>query len=286
MGSGGGPKEHMETLGVLSLKEALGLVAGEVVSLTGAGGKTTLMFTLARELAKGGEGLVVSTTTAKIYEPSPEETEELFLGEEEALLKALDTAPGRLRHCTLASKRLPPSEGAPSSRPKLQGLSPELVGRIAAKKGVAYTIVEADGARGLPVKAPREWEPLIPPSTTLLIPVVGLDALGLPISEERVFAPDRVSALSGLPLGSRLTEEAVATLFHHPQGLAKGSPPGARIIPFINKVDSEKLIEKGRGLAYSILGIKERPIEIVLLGKARARDPVVEIIHRDILGGV
>lgn len=278
MGSRGAPYRDHEALGALSLKEALGLRAGEVVSLTGAGGKTTLMFTLARELREGGEGLVVSTTTTKIYEPLPDETEELFLGEEEALLRALDAAAGRLRHCTVASRRLSPAERGPSPRPKLQGVSPGFVGRISAREGVAYTIVEADGARGLPLKAPREGEPEIPPSTTLLIPVVGLDAIGLPISEESVFAPERVSALSGLALGSALTEDAIAKLFHHPQGLAKGSPLGARIIPFINKVDSEKLIEKGRRLAYSILAIKERPIEIVLLGRAKARAPVVEVI--------
>ncbi len=270
----------MPAKALLSLREALGLERGEVVSLTGAGGKTTLMFSLARELAGEGEGLVVTTTTTKIYEPLPGESEELYLGDEEALLRALHAARGKLRRCTVASKRLPP-EGGPPQRPKLQGVPPEFVGRIAACEAVAYTIVEADGARGLPVKAPRMGEPVIPPATTLLIPVVGLDAVGLPITEESVFAPGRVSALLGLPQGSLLQEGDLARLFHHPQGLAKGSPPQARIIPFINKVDTEKLIEKGKRLAYSILEIEDRPIGIVLLGRARARAPVVEVITRD-----
>ena len=55
------------------LIEALGLQAREVISLVGAGGKTTLMFRLAKELLLSGKR-VVTTTTTKILEPTPEET--------------------------------------------------------------------------------------------------------------------------------------------------------------------------------------------------------------------
>ena len=55
------------------LIESLDLRAREVISLVGAGGKTTLMFRLAKELVLTGEK-VVTTTTTKILEPSSEET--------------------------------------------------------------------------------------------------------------------------------------------------------------------------------------------------------------------
>ncbi|MGD8444111.1 MAG: hypothetical protein PVI94_11495, partial [Desulfobacterales bacterium] len=54
---------------MVSLREGLMLEGGGVVSLVGGGGKTTLMFKLARELSMTGES-VLTTTTTKIFEPS------------------------------------------------------------------------------------------------------------------------------------------------------------------------------------------------------------------------
>ena len=52
-----------------SLKHSLMLERGGVISIVGAGGKTTLMFRLARELSKDGDR-VLTTTTTKIYMPT------------------------------------------------------------------------------------------------------------------------------------------------------------------------------------------------------------------------
>jgi len=46
-----------------SLSEALGLQRREMISLTGAGGKTTLMFRLAKELSLAGKKVITTTTT-------------------------------------------------------------------------------------------------------------------------------------------------------------------------------------------------------------------------------
>ena len=55
-----------------SLGQALMLGDGGVISLVGAGGKTSLMFKLAHELSKTGEP-VLTTTTTKIFEPGPDQ---------------------------------------------------------------------------------------------------------------------------------------------------------------------------------------------------------------------
>ena len=47
----------------LTLTEALGIVADDVVALVGGGGKTTAMFRLAREIAERGEQALTTTTT-------------------------------------------------------------------------------------------------------------------------------------------------------------------------------------------------------------------------------
>jgi len=75
-----------------SLKEAFSIRKGEVISLVGAGGKSSLMQALADELAATG-GTVITTTTTKIFDwqaPSPhlivEADEDKMLG---LLLEAL-----------------------------------------------------------------------------------------------------------------------------------------------------------------------------------------------------
>src|SRR3990172_2004095 len=68
------------------LIDALGLKKREVISLTGAGGKTTLMFRLAKELSLKGKR-VVTTTTTKILEPASGETDRLFVDSDEERIK-------------------------------------------------------------------------------------------------------------------------------------------------------------------------------------------------------
>jgi probable selenium-dependent hydroxylase accessory protein YqeC len=44
-------------------------------------------------------------------------------------------------------------------------------------------VVEADGSRGRPVKAHADYEPVLPTTTTLVVAVLGMQALGLPAGE-------------------------------------------------------------------------------------------------------
>ena len=39
-------------------------------------------------------------------------------------------------------------------------------------------MIEADGAKRLPLKVPGEWEPVIPDFTDLVVGVIGMDAVG------------------------------------------------------------------------------------------------------------
>ena len=59
--------------------------------------------------------------------------------------------------------------------------------RIAGLRLADYIINEADGAARKPIKAPNATEPVIPTSTTLIVAVVGVDALNSPLSQEIAF---------------------------------------------------------------------------------------------------
>jgi len=255
----------------MKLKEALDIKSGEVISLVGGGGKTTLMFALSRELVSTGER-VITTTTTKILEPSSSETPLLLLEpEEEEVVNLLPHNLDKYGHITLAAQKLPSG--------KLNGISPALVIKLAESKQASYIIVEADGAAGRSLKAPNPTEPVIPGNTSLVIPVVGIDALGCNLTEKNVFRPEIVSKLTGLPLGAVISAEAIAILITHPEGITKGSPAHARIIPFINKVDLDEGLSKSRGLATKILRVRHPQIERVILGQVQFPQPVMEVVR-------
>ena len=255
----------------MSLAEALALGPRSVVSLVGAGGKTSLMFALARELAASG-GLVVTTTTTKILEPTPSQSDLLFIAEDDiALMEFVAGAARRHRRLvTLATAR--------HATGKLTGVAPALVDRLAELPEVSYVIVEADGAAGRPIKAPNATEPVIPASTTLTVAIAGVDALGVPLGEEQVFRAAIAAELLGLPMGSSLEAEAIAALILHPAGLAKGTPATARLVVYLNKVDVEGGLARGRAIAAALFQRGDARLERVVLGRARGAEPVAEVL--------
>jgi len=258
----------------MRLGEALDIKPGEVISLVGGGGKTTLMFALARELASS-DGCVITTTTTKILEPLPSQTPLLLLEvDEEEMIRLLLQNIDKYRHITLASERL--------ASGKLNGISPDLVVKLAKVNRVSYIIVEADGSAQKSLKAPNATEPVIPYNTSLVIPIVGIDAVGCRLTEENVFRPEIVSKLIGVPLDEVISAESIAFLITHHQGIIKGSPDQARIVPFINKVDLDNGLSKARDLASKTLAVRHPRIKQVILGQAQLPEPLVEVISSEV----
>ncbi len=63
------------------LCDLIDLPAHPLISIVGAGGKTTTMYTLASELAQRGGG-VITTTTTQIFFPEPGQTGALIVAAE------------------------------------------------------------------------------------------------------------------------------------------------------------------------------------------------------------
>jgi probable selenium-dependent hydroxylase accessory protein YqeC len=247
----------------------LSLESHEIIALTGGGGKTALLFALAKELQQRGSK-VITTTTTKIFEPDHEQAPSLVIeADQEKAMASVKEELLRNGHVTFAAHRFP--EG------KIGGVAPQLIGRMAQELSVDYIIVEADGALRLPLKAPGDQEPVIPSATTLLIPIVGIDAVGKPLNEEIAFRPERIAELTGTKLGDPITPHLIASLIVHPQGLCKGVPPEARIIPFINKVETTEGLHGAREVAQEVLE-EGHEIERVVLGRLFFHYPIVEII--------
>lgn len=97
-------------------------------------------------------------------------------------------------------------------------------------------VVEADGARGHPAKAPADHEPVIPATATLVVAVIGSDALGRVIADQ-CHRPLRVAAVVGCGPYERLTPERAAVLLTSERGGRRAVPAGARFAVLVTKVD-------------------------------------------------
>jgi probable selenium-dependent hydroxylase accessory protein YqeC len=253
-----------------SLIESLDLRPREVVSLVGAGGKTTFMYCLAKELLLVGKK-VVTTTTTKILEPSSEETPCLLVHSNEEKLRQLALQHlDHYRHITLARERI--------ESKKLKGISLGLVSLLWKAREIDMVIIEADGAAGRPAKAPREWEPVIPADTTLVVGLLGVDSVGRELNEENLFQAERISKLTGIRMGEKMTCEGMAILMLHPQGIFKGTPHSSRRVAIINKVDVPEGMIWGRAIGKEILRKGPTQIEKVILGRLKSEFPVAEVM--------
>ena len=115
---------------------------------------------------------------------------------------------------------------------KYSGPPVEFLGEIASRAMADVTLIEADGARQCPLKAPADHEPVVPACTTIVVPMAGLDALGQSISAPAVHRPELLLAISR---ESTVGPGVVADVLASPAGGMKGIPRGARLRPLLNK---------------------------------------------------
>lgn len=231
-----------------------------IVSFTGGGGKTSLMFHLAHRLARSGKR-VLTTTTTKIFVPDPEQSQTVLVNADpEAILMQASSCLQITRHITAAAQEY--------KNGKLRGFAPEVI-RIFLESGLFdWILVEADGAARRPLKAPAGHEPVIPPDTSVLVAVAGLEVLGQPLSEELVFRTGLAGSLMGLAMGDIITESALARLIFHPLGFFKGAPIHARRFIFLNKADSSERIERGGLVAGQLRQMESPAAEALIIGQA------------------
>ena len=243
-----------------SLKHSMRLKKGGVISLVGAGGKTTLMFRLARELSRQGAA-VLTTTTTKIYRPTRKQSPVVIVAESaNTVLKQARTVLKHHRHISAGSRIL-------HFQDKLKGFPPEVIDQLWQSGIFRWIIVEADGAAGRPLKAPAVHEPVIPKCAKWVLGIVGLEALGKPLIARWVFRPQLVSQVTGLAEGSILNESAIAGLLMDQNGILKNAPTWATRMVFLNQADSQGRLESGRKIAQILIRRKKSGIARILIGQ-------------------
>jgi probable selenium-dependent hydroxylase accessory protein YqeC len=214
------------------LSDLIDLPEQPLISLVGAGGKTTTMYTLARELAHRGKR-VITTTTTQIFTPAHDETEKLIVEDESvALLHRVKTAWEYHRHITVAS--------SVDHRGKLMGLPTAVPALLIQEAGADVVIIEADGARHRFIKAPAEHEPVVPPETNVALLLMSARAIHQPLNEEVAHRPERIAAVTGIHIGDMLTPAIIARLLTSEVGALKNIPASAQVYLLITHTASER----------------------------------------------
>ena len=225
----------------MNLVQALRLLPFPCLALVGAGGKTTALFQLARELAPP----VIVTATAHLAVEQAKLADRHIIARITADLNILKETP-RAGVILVTG----PIDGS-----RTQGISNGVTNWLHAF--CCYhdlpLLIEANGSRQKPLKAPAEHEPPIPPFVEMVIVVAGLSGLGKPLTDEWVYRAERFEQISKMAMGQIITIEEVARALSHPDGGLKNIPKDARRVALINQADTPELQARAKGLAEQLL---------------------------------
>jgi probable selenium-dependent hydroxylase accessory protein YqeC len=228
----------------MSLKRDLLLESGQMVALIGAGGKTTTLFRLAKELRDEGAKVMVTTTT-KIFKPSKPHVDRLFL------IQDIDAF--REQAAKITAPTIIGAGYSVDDEGKLLGLPSAWLDQLQQSRQFDSILVEADGAASRLFKVPSEIEPVVPIRCAVVIWVMAIKALGKPLNSDSVHRAERALALLGAPPDTQLTMEHVLQLVKHPLGCLKGIPTHCRKVGLLNQADSPNEIETAKELARDLM---------------------------------
>ncbi len=251
----------------MELTKALRVSPGQIVAFVGAGGKSASIRRLVEELTPKTPVLITTTTKLALNQTDLAVQHIILRSKEDVSL-----FPALLQEQSsvlVTGERL-------SEEPKWTAPAEDLVGDLLpmAVASGAVVLIEADGARGCSLKAPAEHEPVIPPFVDLVVPVMGLDAIGTELEGKLVYRPEQVRALLGIQKDQIIQPADAARILAHGNGSLKSVPASAKVRVILNKAETQKAVEHGREIAELIL--KTDRIGAVILTQARQADPVVE----------
>ena len=170
------------------LSPLLNLTDSQIITFIGGGGKTSLMNTLGKEFAKQGYPTLLTTTT-HIMKPD-------FLSDESYIenedLEQLANIFTNLKKNTLPLAALGIPEKMINDNIKWRSPSLDFCEKIAEFSNKFSTknpykslkiLCEGDGSKRLPIKLPKNGEPVFFPKTDTVIGIIGLSCLGKPMKE-------------------------------------------------------------------------------------------------------
>lgn len=205
----------------MKLGELLNLKKECIVSIVGAGGKTSLMFNLANDLKEDSKVLV--TTTTKIFLPSKNQYDYICLNKEYYL-----------NYSRISSKGIYVFGDSLNEAGKVVGLDSSTVETLS--RCFNYTLIESDGSKMKPIKGWGINEPVICKKTNKTIGVLDIKTIGKKINDSNVHRLEEFLKLTNSTINESINMQHLISLILNPNGLFKNAL-GEKIL-FINKVET------------------------------------------------
>lgn len=211
----------------MNLSRALRLSRTSRVALVGAGGKTTALFQAAHSLSM--PVAVTSSTHLGAWQAELADRYLVITRPED-----LESESGQIEGVTLLI-------GPEGKDQRLHGLDQATLAALhdLADRLEFPVLVEADGSRQRPLKAPDAHEPVIPKWVNTVVVIAGMSGVGKTLDDETVHRPKMFSRLSGTAVDEVIDEYGLARVLVHPEGGLKGIPKSARTITLLNQVVDE-----------------------------------------------
>jgi len=227
------------------LIENIDITKGDVVSIIGSGGKTTLLRALSKALAK--DLRVAAATTTKIFYPNQEDLTRVMIGPKNIPM-----------HIDKAGVYYFANEHLGG---KLIGLGEEL--RHAAKRLTDIMVIEADGSAGKPLKGWADYEPVVVDETTITIGVIPITAIGQRMDDKTVHRLPIFLKLVDEQRGAVINWQHLIHVINHQDGLFKKAK-GKRVLYISQAKD-----EKGVLMSEGIVSLVRTDISKIVIGEGR-----------------
>lgn len=221
------------------------------LALVGAGGKTTALFRLAHELSTSERNqaerrlVLVSAST--------------HLAEEQCGFADFHYQVNDINELEALEPILPDGvvliTGSHRESGRIAGLDLPLLDRLFdhSENRQCSLLIEADGSRLRPLKAPAAHEPVLPQWVETVVVCAGLSGLGKPLNSEWVHRPEFFTQISGLSLDEPIHPVALCRVLLHPQAGLKSIPEKARRLVLLNQADTLELQSTASGMVASLL---------------------------------
>ena len=236
----------------MNLMRAFNIKNKDIITIVGAGGKTSLMFSASSLLRKDYKVLVTTTTNIYVPDFGAVKFDGLYQVDDNNIKEFESTIKNYKNGVYVVGSKIINN----SNKPKLKGLSFEMLDKIVPYFDIV--IIEGDGSKEKPLKGWKDSEPVVYDKTNKTIGVVDIKSIGLDINEDNIHRLDRFLNIINDENSQRVKIEHLKNIVLNKNGLFKVSK-GERVL-FINKaeniddkINATLLISKIKNEDYSFI---------------------------------
>lgn len=208
------------------LKDIFSINNGEIISVVGAGGKTSFINYFIKNYRNTHK--VLSTTTTKIYKPDFNQYDNIIMTEGNYNNKSIKNYNEVKTGVTVIGKFI-------NSDNKIIGLDFSEIENI--EDEFDFIFVESDGSRKKKLKGWKKHEPVIYKKTHKVVGIVDITSLDMEINEDNIHNLKEFIKIANAVESNKVNINHLKNMILNKDGLFKDSI-GKKIL-FINKVENE-----------------------------------------------